>query len=188
MPNTMLGDLIGTLRDYFRIGKAGPRLKNNAGVLEVRNSGDSADANAKVAAIVISGGTPTAGKVLTAVDVNGNTQWSSPSSVASRVQRETFTQATASPLTIYTPQNGEIIEKVVIEITTAAAGGSPTLAVGRSGQTAEYMATSENNVNEVGVYEVTPMISNAGNAVILTIVVSGQTFVGSVSVWGSVPS
>lgn len=39
----LFADLIGTTLSYFRIGKTGPRLKDNAGDLTVRNSGDSAD-------------------------------------------------------------------------------------------------------------------------------------------------
>lgn len=37
-------DLLGTTRAYFRIGLAGPRLKNDSGDLAVRNAADSADA------------------------------------------------------------------------------------------------------------------------------------------------
>ena len=37
-------DLVGTTRSFFRIGFAGPRLKNAAGTLAVRNAGDTADA------------------------------------------------------------------------------------------------------------------------------------------------
>lgn len=40
----LFADLIGTTLGYFRIGKTGPRLKDNAGDLDVRNSADSADA------------------------------------------------------------------------------------------------------------------------------------------------
>jgi hypothetical protein len=39
----LFADLIGTTLSYFRIGKTGPRLKDNSGALEVRNSGDTAD-------------------------------------------------------------------------------------------------------------------------------------------------
>ena len=39
----LFADLIGTTLSYFRIGKTGPRLKDNAGTLEVRNTGDTAD-------------------------------------------------------------------------------------------------------------------------------------------------
>lgn len=51
----ILADLAGTFLSYFRIGKTGPRLKNNSGALNVRNSGDSADANLTAAAGTFSG-------------------------------------------------------------------------------------------------------------------------------------
>jgi len=38
----LFADLIGTTLGYFRIGKTGPRLKDNSGALDVRNSADGA--------------------------------------------------------------------------------------------------------------------------------------------------
>lgn len=67
-------DVIGTMRDYLRIGFSGPRLKNVAGVLQVRNSGDSADANLKASLIQLTGGSPGTGKVLGS-DAAGNATW-----------------------------------------------------------------------------------------------------------------
>lgn len=48
-------DLLGTLNSYFRIGFAGPRLKNNSGNLQVRNPGDSADAEVTTSKVNVSG-------------------------------------------------------------------------------------------------------------------------------------
>jgi hypothetical protein len=48
-------DLLGTLKDSLRLGLAGVRLKNSSGNLLVRNTGDSADAEATVSKINISG-------------------------------------------------------------------------------------------------------------------------------------
>lgn len=42
-------DLVGTTRSFFRIGFAGPRLKNTNGALQVRDAGDTADAEIIVA-------------------------------------------------------------------------------------------------------------------------------------------
>lgn len=39
---SLFADLIGTTKGFFRIGINGPRLKNNSGDLEVKNSGDTA--------------------------------------------------------------------------------------------------------------------------------------------------
>lgn len=49
-------DLLGTTRAYFKIGgTTGVRLKNNSGNLEVRNTGDSADAAVTTSKVNISG-------------------------------------------------------------------------------------------------------------------------------------
>ena len=48
-------DLAGTLGGFFRLGLSGVRLKNNAGNLAVRNSGDTADAEITAAKANISG-------------------------------------------------------------------------------------------------------------------------------------
>lgn len=42
-------DLFGTTKAFFRIGRTGPRLKDDSGVLAVRNAADSADANLSTA-------------------------------------------------------------------------------------------------------------------------------------------
>lgn len=182
-----LADAIGTAKDYWRIGLTGVRLKNNACALEIRNSADAADANIKAAVLTLSGGAPGAGKVLTS-DGGGVGSWQTPTITpnADRVNVEAFTQASGTPLAIYTPAATEIVTKVIVEMTGAAGGGAPTLAVGIAGNVGLYMATTENNVKEVGVYEVQPMISNAGGtAIILTIVASAQNFAGNVYVFTS---
>jgi hypothetical protein len=57
MANEFLSRLIGTLQNYFKIGgSSGIRLKNNSGVLQVRNAGDSADAGLKASALTLSAG------------------------------------------------------------------------------------------------------------------------------------
>jgi hypothetical protein len=44
---SILARLTGTFQTVFQIGKAGPKIKNNSGTIEARNSGDSAYANIK---------------------------------------------------------------------------------------------------------------------------------------------
>lgn len=48
-------DLLGTLKDSIRLGLTGVRLKNSSGNLLVRNTGDSADAQATVSKLNVSG-------------------------------------------------------------------------------------------------------------------------------------
>lgn len=43
-------NLAGTVTGYIRLGLTGPRLKNSAGELAVRNAGDTADAKVQIAA------------------------------------------------------------------------------------------------------------------------------------------
>lgn len=53
-----LSDLIGTMQGYFKVGgTSGVRLKNSSGNLLVRNTGDSADAEATVSKLSVSGNT-----------------------------------------------------------------------------------------------------------------------------------
>jgi hypothetical protein len=49
---SMWGDFLGTIEGYFRIGFTGPRLKDNAGALNVRNAADSANAPICTSAMV----------------------------------------------------------------------------------------------------------------------------------------
>ena len=48
-------DLLGTTKSFLRIGLAGVRLKNNAGSLDVRNAGDTADAAVTASKLNVSG-------------------------------------------------------------------------------------------------------------------------------------
>lgn len=48
-------DLIGTTKSVFGIGLSGPKLKNNGGNLQVRNTGDSADAELTASKVNVSG-------------------------------------------------------------------------------------------------------------------------------------
>lgn len=48
-------DLLGTSKSFLRLGFAGVRLKNNAGGLDVRNPGDTADAAVTTSKLNVSG-------------------------------------------------------------------------------------------------------------------------------------
>lgn len=52
---SLFSDLLGTTRAFFRIGLSGPRLKNSAGNLAVRNAGDTADVELTASKANISG-------------------------------------------------------------------------------------------------------------------------------------
>jgi len=86
--NRWLVDAIGTMRDFWRIGSAGVRLKNVSGVLQVRNSGDTADAGLKVSALQMPTGAG-ANKVATS-DATGNMSWQNGAIPVSGSYPETF--------------------------------------------------------------------------------------------------
>lgn len=48
-------DLFGTSLAYFKIGITGPRIKNDSGVVAIRNNADGADANLRAALVQVSG-------------------------------------------------------------------------------------------------------------------------------------
>ncbi len=73
-----LADGIGTLRSYWRIGTT--RLKDVSGVLQVRNSADSADAGLKASALQLSGVTAVANDIAQ-FDASGNITAVAPSTV-----------------------------------------------------------------------------------------------------------
>jgi hypothetical protein len=100
------------------------------------------------------------------------------------VQTEDFTQATASPLTIFTPPANAIIREVAVQVTTPAAGGSPTISIGVAGTVERDMAASESDLKTTAIYRVSPMTAVGASpaAIIATLVPSGQTFTGKVFV------
>lgn len=52
---SLFSDLLGTTKSFFRIGKTGPRLKDNAGNLDIRNPTDTADVEVTAAQFNASG-------------------------------------------------------------------------------------------------------------------------------------
>jgi hypothetical protein len=50
-------DLLGTSGNFLKVGLSGVRLKNNSGNLQVRNTGDSADAEVTASQVNVSGNT-----------------------------------------------------------------------------------------------------------------------------------
>lgn len=207
-----LSNLVRTMQTYFRIGTT--RLKDASSVLQVRNAADSAYLALAALNVRVQGSNATNAVVLAApaalsgdftitlppnagssgyvlqTDGAGTTVWAAVSTNADLVQVEAFTEATTSPLTIFTPPANAIITDVVIDVTTAAGAGSPTCSVGISGTVARDMATTESDLKTVGRYQANPDTDVTGSpaAIILTITPSGQTFTGKVYVKYTNPS
>jgi len=51
LANSVFSKLVGTFSNTFQVGKVGPKIKNNSGVIEARNAADSAYANVKAAQV-----------------------------------------------------------------------------------------------------------------------------------------
>lgn len=212
MANLILSNLTRTISTYFRIGTI--RIKDSSAVLQARNAGDTAFIDVAGKQIRIQGNNATnaiilnspnglgasvtytlpgtdgsTGQVLS-TNGSGTLSWASVSANADLTQVEAFTEATSSPLTIFTPPANAIIRLVIIEVTAAAAGGTPTVKAGTALDDDAYMLVTENDLLETGVYEVQPLVSAGGSpsAVILTITPDSQTFSGNVYVVYTNPS
>lgn len=96
-----LADAIGTMRSAWRINSL--RLKDTSGVLQVRNSGDSADANLKASGLQLSGISAAAGYILQ-VDASGNvTAVAAGAGVAASVNKDVEMFADSAVITVGTP-------------------------------------------------------------------------------------
>lgn len=201
-----LSNLVRTMQTRFQIGIV--RLKDSSGVMQMRNAADSAYVALAALNVRVQGSNATNAVVLAApaalgsdltitlppdvgasgyvlqTDGAGTTVWAAVTTNSDLVQVESFTEATSSPLTIFTPPANAILTDIVIDVSVAAGGGSPTVSVGVSGTVARDMATTENDLKTVGRYQANPDTAVGGSpaAVILTIVPSSQTFTGKVYV------
>lgn len=201
-----LSNLVRTMQTRFQIGIV--RLKDSSGVMQMRNAADSAYVALAALNLRVQGANATNAVVLAApaalgsdltitlppdvgssgyvlqTDGAGTTIWAAVSTNADLVQVESFTEATSSPLTIFTPPANAIITDVVIDVSVAAGGGAPTVSVGVSGTVARDMATTESDLKIVGRYQVNPDTAVGGSpaAIILTITPASQTFTGKVYV------
>lgn len=77
-------NLVGTVFSSFRLGFTGVRIKDVSGVLQVRNSGDSADANLKASVLQLSGVGAAAG-YLAQFDASGNVSAVAPGTAGAGV-------------------------------------------------------------------------------------------------------
>lgn len=213
IPRT-ISDLLQTMKQYFRIGgPSGFRLSNSSGDCNVENAGGTSKAPLGAHTVKVFGSnadhrvglTAPAGmsadvdfvlpaadgspNQLIGTDGDGNLGFYDAASTAELCQAESFTQATSSPLTIFTPPANSLITKVQVQVEGAAAAGAPTISVGVSGTVERDMEAADVDLKTVGIYEVTPMTSVGGTpaAIIATITPDSQTFSGTVRVWYVLP-
>ena len=195
-----------TILGIFGVGTI--NIKDSSGTVQLRNTGDTAFADAGAKQIRIHGVNATNAVVLNApsglgasvtytlpgtdgatgdvltTNGAGTTSWAASTTNAVQAQQEDFTEATSSPLSIFTPAANAVILEVIVKITAAAAGGSPTVQVGTAGSPGLYMTTAEIDLLTTGTYIVYPEVNVGGtpSATILTITPSAQTFTGTVIV------
>jgi hypothetical protein len=210
----IFSSLLGTTKSFFRFGgPSGAGVKNSSGVLQTRDSADSAFADfaakwfriqgANAAnAVVLKAGTLAGDVALTfptslpgstsflTLDASGNIATAStPNSNADLVEVTAFTQGSAT-LTMFTPPANAVISRIVIEVSAAAAGGSPTITVGTSGTPSAYAASTDSDLKTAALYEIPVMASVGGSpsAVQAVITASAQTFSGNIYTYYSNPA
>lgn len=212
----MFSKMFGTMAQWFHIGgpTSGVRLENSGQSLHVRNSADTAFRRVRQEMAEIAGSNSSGGVVLDApagmpgwvtfklpaadgtagqfirTDGLGGLSFANAQSNADLTEVTAFTQASASPLTLFTPPAGAYIKDVIVRVSAAAAGGSPTLSVGISGTPAAYMDTIDNDLKSANEYSVPQWTAVGGSpaAIIATIVASAQTFSGEIAVVYGIPS
>lgn len=180
--------LRGTVRTIFQVGLGGPNLKNNSGVLEVKNPSDTAYSNIRVNDLVLSDddtnkltlrtpanlasdyflefpaddGSPS--QVLS-TDGSGVLSWQTLAGGTDKPTVDTTSLAfgTASPLALFTLPANAVINWVKVIVDTAFNGTAPTLSIGISGTLSKYMAATEVDLKTAGVYEVDPGLASVGS-------------------------
>jgi hypothetical protein len=98
---------------------------------------------------------------------------------------------TATPVLVADELSADqLVARVIVKVTTAAAGGAPTIQVGTAIDTDYYMDTSVADLTAVGVYESKPFAAPLGapDDIVAAITADGQTFSGKVWVELLVPT
>lgn len=206
----------GIVNTIFQIGIGGPNLKNNSGVLEVRNAADSAYANVRANDIVLSDDDSNTLTLRTPANLGGNyflefpaddgspgqvletngsgvMGWVNAATGNDKVITDTTALAfgTGSPLTMFTLPANAVVHAVKVIVDTVFNGTAPTLSIGIAGTTSKYMAATENDLKTTGVYEVDPGLTADGgtNALIATYAAdSSSAGAGRIEVSYSIPS
>lgn len=182
MANKIISDLVGTMRDTFRIGSV--RLKNVAGVVTARNAADSADAAIKASMVTVDKTTlassasgaltftlpanaGTSGQVLS-TDGNGTLSFITPAAGGSSTSTATknITNASASG-SVFTANANSVVKRVYVDVTSAF-NGTPTVSVGYAAAPAAYMAAADNDLLVAGRYEIAVDLSVGGSSLPVT--------------------
>ena len=172
--------IIGTQTGRFILGLSGVSIKNNSGVLDVKNNADSAYASAKAQDVTLFNNTAgfgntiqtgatqaadytytlplddgTASQVLS-TDGSGVLSWVSAGSTAALWACDTTSVAfgSAATVTMFTLPANAVIDRVSVIVDTAF-DGTPTLSVGVNGGSAsKYVGSGDNLLTVADRYDV----------------------------------
>ena len=146
------------------VGKDGPRIKDNSGVVEIKDNTDSALA------------------VIRGADAIGSTDLVTKSqldAIDTSIKYVTvdFAYDSSSPLNIGSalPANATVLRSRV-KVDTTFDGTTPTLAIGISGSTTDIMSTTDNNLQTATLYVKNNWVEYVSSSqLIATITVSGAS-------------
>lgn len=172
-------------------GLTGFQLKNSSAVMQVRNAADSAFTDAELAQLLVHGANATFKATVTVPTLAGDVTITLPLLPGGGIgfsgmhvsKIVAFTQASSSPLTVDSaPPPNATLNYVRVAVDVAASGGSPTLAVGITGTTGLYQATTDNNLKEAGQFITDNFVALGAtpSAIIATLAASAQTFSGRI--------
>lgn len=159
--------LRGTFESIFQIGKGGPNVKNNSGVIEFRNAADNAFALAR------------------ALDPVGNNDlvtlgyFNTYNAAAQGLTYVKVTLAQSTVVTTGTIPDNAIIQDCVVDVTTAY-DNNATIAVKRTGDATKTLsATADNDAATIGTYQVPQILSwGSTGAGTVTATITGSPTVG----------
>lgn len=195
-------DLLGTLSSTFKLGIGGPLFKNSSGVIEARNTGDSAfaalrasalrvaDANGQQVVIQapdivadytltlpVDDGSPS--QVLT-TDGSGALSWTTVAGGSDKPVVDTTTLAfgDASPKAMFALPANAVVRKVSVVVDTPF-NGTPSLSVGITGTVSKYLGATQVDLTATAktIFEVFPgeIASGTSENLIATYAAGGAT-------------
>lgn len=163
-----LSRLRGTLQNIFGIGgTAGINIKNSSGIMQARNGADNNWASMEGRDMRVHGTNPTnyagfqagagmSGSVIWSLPLTdgssnqvlgtngaGTLIWLSGAGGSGDNRFELAFDETTGTQDIFTPTDNDKIVRIVVVVDTSAAGGSPSLVIGVSGDTSRYVTAAD---------------------------------------------
>lgn len=162
----------GTMSTIFQLGKAGPNIKNNSGIIEMRNNAD--------AAFVITRGLSPVGND----DYVTKLYFDTNNAAANGLTLVVMPLALVTKVSTSTIPDNARIEACWLEVTTPYDGGT-TVKIARTGDaTVEPMGTADNNPVVSKLYHVPQMQDwGATGAGTVTATIAGGPAAGAANIY-----